>query len=138
MLFGRDGLAGERSWFTQLTGNHNPLNAPYFLPKAVNIVERHSTRVLAAILDLPPTLRDRIGDLVRLAVTPILRTRQKYIFQYVFRLERLVDAAVGAKAQVEAALELEEGSQVMDMFMGRKPFAKEIRCNVYSSSICME
>lgn len=151
MLFGRDWVKGERSWLAHSIGDLRPRKAPYLLPKAVDAVDRHSARILAALLDLPPTLQDRIGDLVRLAATPVLRTRQKYIFQYIFhcecnsqlrdskeRMARLVEAAVGAKAQVEPALELEEGSHIMEKFMGRKPFTREIRSKVYRRKIGIE
>ena len=42
----------------------------------------------------------------------------------------LAEAAVGVETQLAAALDLEADSGLMEMFMGRQPFVREIRGSV--------
>ena len=77
---------------------------------------------------------------MRRLARPFVKTKQTYIFSYMSKcscgapgyitvpwIEALLEAAKGAEAQLRAALELDDYSPLLEMFMGREPFAKEIK-----------
>jgi len=119
---------------------HSPVCAPYHLQDFIDRLNKQQTNILSWVFDFPPRGRAKIEKVVGRIASPFVSTNQRYVFVYTNKcvcrsvvglhpdaIEEVFEAAKGAKAQLEAALGLEDDSALVGMFMGREPFVKEIK-----------
>ena len=132
-------LSGDPSRLEKLT-NHHPLNAPYHLQEAIDFVNEHQTNILTHVFDLTPDIHAKAENALRMLSKPFTKRKQSNLFQYAAScdcgkllppkdcfINCIIEAARGTKALLEAALEMDDDSSILQMFMGREPFAKEIK-----------